>query len=447
MRIVLLTVCGLALARVLFGCGPANWQGLLADLRTLPQDCTAYLDANTADRLLVPAETQRKINEQFNQAYFAPWRRDRPITSKEGISRLFDTCREKPGFADNRRPHGARWYDSLRDLADLQKYPNLARRGITIRNSNLRDLPTHRPRFELWQAPGEGYPFDTLQNTSVPANTPVFVSHASLDGAWLYVECPFAAGWMPTDDVAWVDDDFVRKWQAGPLVAVVRDDVPVRDASGSFRFLTHVGAVFPRSPGASDPNGVLVAGADVQRNAVLLQGAIPADAAVAQPLPLTPAHIARVANRMIGRPYGWGGLLGGRDCSAVTRDLMAPFGLWLPRNSADQVKAGQFISLKDLPPDRREQTVIANGTAFLTLLRCPGHIMLYIGARNGRPIVLHAFWGAATKDLWGRPGRCIVGQCCLTTLQPGAELPDYDPEGDRLNKLEGMILLVPGGRP
>ena len=51
------------------------------------------------------------------------------------------------------------------------------------------------------------------------------------------------------------------------------------------------------------------------------------------PIAMTPANFARLGNQILGQHYGWGGMLGLRDCSAMTRDLMTPFGIWLPRGN------------------------------------------------------------------------------------------------------------------
>ena len=102
---------------------------------------------------------------------------------------------------------------------------------------------------------------------------------------------------------------------------------------------------------------------------------------------------------MVGQAYGWGGSLADRDCSATIRDLFVPFGLWLPRNSSKQAKQGTVIPLSDLSPNQREKFLVEKGVPFLTLVRIPGHIMLYIGTHEDRAVVLHTIWGLRTRNL------------------------------------------------
>ena len=124
---------------------------------------------------------------------------------------------------------------------------------------------------------------------------------------------------------------------------------------------------------------------------------------------------------MLDQPYDWGERFAYRDCSATMRDLFAPFGIRLPRNSSRQAEVGSIIPLADLPPQQREQRILAAGIPFFTLINRPGHIMLYLGEDKGRAIILHTMWGLPTRSIWGHEGRWIVGRTVITTLQPGQE--------------------------
>jgi hypothetical protein len=179
--------------------------------------------------------------------------------------------------------------------------------------------------------------------------------------------------------------------------------------------------------------------------AVMKKGYVARDAAVVKPLRLTSLHAVKIANEMIGEPYGWGGLYGNRDCSSMTRDFFAVFGIWLPRHSEDQVKeAGRYINLSGIPPEQKEKIILEKGIPYLTLLWRKGHVMLYIGAKNGQALIFHNIWGIRTKDLRGQEGRKIIGQAVITTLRPGRELRSFDDQsGDLLTHIAGMSILAP----
>lgn len=161
------------------------------------------------------------------------------------------------------------------------------------------------------------------------------------------------------------------------------------------------------------------------------------------PLPLTGWNVSRIGGELMGQPYGWGGFLGKRDCSATVRDLLSPFGIWLPRNSAAQARAGTFVSFEGMGRAEKEETLLRDGVPFATLVAMRGHIMLYVGERGGRPLVLHNTWGLRTREE-GKEGRHIIGKTVITTLTPGRGLRDLDPErGFLVDRVTGMTLLPP----
>jgi hypothetical protein len=133
----------------------------------------------------------------------------------------------------------------------------------------------------------------------------------------------------------------------------------------------------------------------------------------------------------------------------MTKDLFAPFGLWLPRHSADQAKeGGTFIDLQQLSPKEKERMILKQGIPYLTLIWRRGHIMLYIGSYRGSILVFHNMWGARTKDFLGRETKKIVGHAAITTLHPGIEFSDGDNPGmGYLDGILGMTLLVKPENP
>ena len=97
------------------------------------------------------------------------------------------------------------------------------------------------------------------------------------------------------------------------------------------------------------------------------------------------------------------------------------------------------MPLGDLSPDEKKAIIAGKGVPFLTLLGMPGHVMLYIGTSRGEPLVLHNMWGVRTERK-GKEGRFVVGQCVVSTLDLGADLPDHVPGRLLLDRLNRMAL-------
>ncbi|OIN99793.1 MAG: hypothetical protein AUJ49_10660 [Desulfovibrionaceae bacterium CG1_02_65_16] len=116
----------------------------------------------------------------------------------------------------------------------------------------------------------------------------------------------------------------------------------------------------------------------------------------------------------------------------------------MPRNSRVQARQGEWIPWVSLLPEEKEAMLRERGVPLLTLLHKPGHIMLYLGQKDGRAVILHDLWGLRTVNTRGEAGRFVVGRVAITTLTPGAEIPDVARSGLLLPTLDGMTLVAPG---
>lgn len=430
---------------ILAGClvSPAG-SDVFYDLRDLPQDVTAYLGPDAAARDLPLWPDQEALAADYLARHYAPWEGGAWLRPRSEAFWSLAWVKGSRAFGENRQPLPRQWLDELIRQTDADRYPSLDLRAITVRAVYFRTLPTRRPAFRDPNLPGEGFPFDYVQNGAAPAGTPLRIRHRSLDGAWVYAEAPGDYGWLPAEEIAYVDSEFVARFRQSRLVVLVDDGAVIFDRGGIFRFGGRIGTFLPLIDTLPEGHLVWIAAADADRRAVLRQALLPEGAAAPFPLPATTRQIAAVANRMLGQPYGWGGMYGNRDCSALLRDLFSPFGLWLPRNSARQAEAGQLIPLEALAPEEKERVLLRTGVPLRTLVWLNGHIMLYLGEYRGRAAVLHALWGVRTRTAQGEEGRRVIGRTVITTLQPGLELAELArPEGDLRSRIKGMTLLGP----
>jgi cell wall-associated NlpC family hydrolase len=410
------------------------------DLARIPQDPAFFASGPDKDRPLLAPDVKAMLADDFVQAFFKPWRQPGQPVARREVDAPFREYAANPGFGADNQPNPLDFAPRIEAGAGLESYPNLSRPAVTVEAADLRALPTMAPSYLDPTKPGEGYPFDYLQYSRIPPDTPLLAWHASRDGQWLFVELASGQGWLPSSAVAYVDDSFMAAFQTGTYAALIREgvDIPLDDASGALR--GGLGTVFPvLGQGPAGLTGLTA----VRQGAVarLARVTVPAGQAAVIPLDPTEADIAGLARQLIGQTYGWGGLDGKRDCSLMVRDLFTPLGVWLPRNSAAQAKAAPSISLEGLSPEQKEQTILRLGVPFLTLITLPGHIGLYIGAFDGHPVMLHDIWGVRTLDASGREGRRVIGRTVITTLTPGRELPDYDTGKNIIGRVNGMTFL------
>ncbi len=425
---------------VLAGCAaqPAG----IADLKRYPQDATRYLSANRAIPL-VPVETQARLDADYNARFFAPWRQERESLTADAAFWGVASYGGRQGYGENLQPLDRQgWY---RLVAALQRenYPLLVRPAITVRNTACRVFPTQRPFFLDPAKAGEGFPFDYFQNSALWTGTPLLVTHVSRDEAWYFVESGFVAGWVPAQDLAWADAAFQAAYQTGRYAALLHDNISLRDETGEFLTQTHIGAIFPISAETDTNWQLLVPVRAADGQAVVKTAMVLPQAVALKPLPLQPERLAELANRMLGQNYGWGGLFENRDCSATVRDLLTPFGIWLPRNSADQAKGGgTFHDLADSDAGAKRAYLLEHGVPYYTLIWFRGHIGLYLGPdpASGELLLLHNLWGVRTSDWRGREGRAVVGRLAITSLHPGEERSDVE-NGRFYRAIQGMTVL------
>ncbi len=394
---------------------PAEYE--LADIRTLPQDMSVY-SSPLAGGSIAPA-CRESLASQFRKHYFSPWDSGAPIFDPSEMIRDMNKELGKEWYGENRRQLPRTTLASLRENCDLGRLPSLNRRGITVVATNIRVLPTARPFFKR----GDGFPFDMLQQSGVKLNEPLRVLHLSRDGLWAFVETSYASGWIPCRDLAYTDDHTSRWWRNAEQVVIIKDFVPLRDITGGFVRSAKIGTILPLARETEEFFEVyLAARSEPDGGVVELRARVPKEIARRHPLEFVGADVARIGNQMIGTPYGWGELFDDRDCSAMIRDFFLPFGVWLGRGSYDQTHSGTTISLAGKSLDEKSRILVEKGVPFLTLVYLKGHIMLYVGIRDGKPLVFHDLWGVTVKDKEGKEAKQLVGKAIISTLTPGSEL-------------------------
>lgn len=402
---------------------------VLNDLTSYPQRAEFY----TQSIPKISQKEQIRLYKNFLHNYFQPWNLTKMQLTKEDASWGFK-YKDMDVYGENYRKISNEWFNHIIKLSNMKSFDTVRQKAITIRNSHLKVFPSNKPVFKRYDQAGEGFPFDYNENSSIKLNSPLFISHYSLDKAWAYVSSSFASGWIMLRDIATVNDKVIHKFQdTNEYFVAIKDNFPIYK-NGIFREYVKLGTIFPIRYGKyitiiKDNTGKgYISSIDKTKYLVKF------------PIKFNRKNLDTVINQLLNKPYGWGGLFGERDCSLLTKDTLTPFGFALERNSLGQTKNGKYISLEEKSNEEKKELIRKNGKPFLTLLYFPGHIALYLGTINNEPIIFQALWGIRTLHN-GIEGRHIVGKSIISSLELGKELPIYDKEKSLISKLKGIVLL------
>lgn len=404
----------------------------IEDIQAINQDVRAFAAAITTP---LGADEQAAAVRQFRAQYFSPWTSREPLYSVAEAVAGMKEVEKTPWYGENRLKIPPERIRRTLQHAMLDTIPSMNRPGIVISPTSMRGLPTLKPYYET----ADDFPFDQLQYTEVKQNEPVRIMHISKSGGWTFVETAFGQGWVKSDAVMDADDTLRQRFASSELVVVTIDFAMVRDERGKPLPTPKIGTLYPLVGEEQEYWLVNAAVGGEDDRAIMKTARISKRDARRFPLPFDSETVTHVGNELLKTPYGWGELFRDRDCSATTRDFFIPFGIWLPRNSRQQINSGPLVSLENLSKTEKEDMLRRQGAPFRTLLHRKGHIMLYAGLHNGKPVILHNTWAIRFRTKSGQEEKFYIGRTVLTTLEAGLELPLS--RGTILDHLDGMLLL------
>ncbi|MFS1538811.1 MAG: SH3 domain-containing protein [Candidatus Phlomobacter fragariae] len=427
----------------------------LFPIANYPQNSARWIPPNESD-YRQPFLTKVQQKEAFNSLlahYFgdqSPWNGDyiqSVLQDEKGAKRNLSYFAEKftaanvSHYGENFRLLDANWKAKMQHLVSVpiaDQYTPAAR-GITLRDSAVRYLPTAYPAFDDPRKAGQGYPFDMLQNSALHPAEPVYIVAATADKSWSFIISSTVMGWVDSSHIAKVNDHFIQQWTVmakKKLIAVINDNASFTDERGIFRFTARTGTLLPLK--LINGKAKIALPASGESGSAVIRYATQSEQLVRQvPILPTAENMAHIIQYMRGKDYGWGSLYGFNDCSAEVRNLMLPFGVFLPRNSLAQSLTGKRIDLSHYSTDKRLAYLMEYGKPFKTLVYIKGHIMLYVGNSDwqGRtvPIIYHNVWGLSPA---APPSRSIIGQSVFMPL-----LSQY-PDAPELKSLASKPLFI-----
>jgi len=403
----------------------------ISDLLRFPQDISPYVERNGVNR-----DTLYDSQQKFNEHYYRPWSYTAASLSVKDAA--WATTAYRQGYGSNLKPYESSWFTQMEEESNFQAFSTLNQRAITTKWMSLRVFPTSKPLYKDPAKAGDGYPFDLLQNSSVAFNEPIFISHTSKDGAWSYVFTNNASGWVESNGVVPLTLDQIEALKSKEKLFITEDRTPLRDEKDRFVTYSRIGMVLPYSGENNESYKALWVNGDGRINELF----IPKSAAHLGISIINKGDLTKIGSNLLRNTYGWGGMFEERDCSSMIRDYLTPFGIWLPRNSAQQAKKGEVISFKNLNNSQKIALIKEKGIPFETILYKKGHVLLYVGTYDDTVMAMHNIWGVRTKNKEGKFGRAIIGRTVISTLELGSEVENFDPKGMLLSTLTSMNIVT-----
>lgn len=394
------------------GCSYKNRD--IGDLKKIPQDANYFVSSLDSEKIIKTPNL-----EKFKESHFAPWLDEFRGDTKNALWGLVYLNRDI--YGENRLKIELDRKRELKESIDIESFPNSNQFAISVKNSDLRVLPSNKPAFYSFKRAGEGYPFDYFQNSSIHIYTPLRVWHITKDREWAYVESGFVGGFIKSSDIAYIKNP--KKYIDYRVLLPREEGVVIYNSYGEFIERLKIGALILESE-----DGVAIGFIrDIDGSAKEIE--IKDNKNLKEhPLEFKERDAAHILNQMVDEKYGWGGSFGNRDCSSMLRDYFLSFGFYLPRNSLAQSRyEGGYVDISHLGRGEKKKYIIDNATPFLSFLYSRGHIMLYVGEIDGEPIIFHNMWGVRIEHFLER--RHIVGRALFSTLSPGSELVHINKSG------------------
>lgn len=257
---------------------------------------------------------------------------------------------------------------------------NNIQKGIIINRSNLRSFPTDTHFYDEKNTKD----VDNLQESELHINMPVLILHESKDKKWLFVLTYFYYGWVKSDDVAYAKDEDWEYFINNSSFGIITDyEIKIGDTTLDMSVKLPYEGINERGYKFSLP----IKGDNnfVDKSTIIVS----MDKAHLGYLPYTKRNIYIQAFKYYNSDYSWGGMDSGVDCSSYVANVYRTFGFELPRNTSSQKDSvGDVVSLSG--KTLQEKKKMLSDMDYPSLVYMPGHVMIYLGLKDGKDYIIHA---------------------------------------------------------
>lgn len=291
--------------------------------------------------------------------------------------------------------------DALRPGAEVR-----ADYGLITNETAARAYPTDSVLMER----PDDWDFDRFQETALKVGEGVRIYHRTADGEWCFVRAKNDHGWVRCRDIAPCGFEEMRAYLAREPFVVVTRPVDWNAEGASIHLAMGSRLLY------EEKDGKRYGKRPITRNGRLAFAPVDLDQVETHVgyLPYTTAHVLEQAMKLLNTPYGWGSRDHLLDCSATMLSVYECFGFSLPRNTAELAqctRGAADVSAMGAEEKRALLQTMRPGCMLLT----KGHVMMYLGVKEGTVYALHAFTFYADEQ--GNKRRIM--QCTITPLTLG----------------------------
>lgn len=370
-----------------------------------------------------PSFTQIKAMD-YKKHFFSAWNLDENDFDEREIFWAFEGYLKKQYYFFNKQIIPKEFFKKAILNANTKAFLSLKQKAIITQNTPLRNLPTSTAILSKPFKHGEGIPFDYSLDNVLNVASPVLISHYTQDKRYAFVKSEAGWGFVKASHLRILSNLQAKNYEKASFITPLFERMLVYDEN-DFVFEARIGAIYPYNELKNGLYYTNIAGLKFQ---------IPQSKAAPFPLELNDERLKSQMKELINRPYGWGGYDDERDCSSLIRDIYAPFGLYLPRNSKAQSMALERFDISTLNNTQKAELIKNYAKPYETLLYLKGHIMLYVGHLNGENLAFHSIWGVRTKN----DERILISKSIISTLEIAKDDKRVAKEDLLLSRLESL---------
>ena len=256
--------------------------------------------------------------------------------------------------------------------------------GLIVEAGDLKLLPQLIPLFSNRGEPD----LDRNQLSGLDPGDPLTLFGVSSDGNWLGAISEAGVGWVERKLVGTGPRKVIENYLNEPNRLTTIDPSP-KILSKNRTIEASMGCSFPLNDHLR--HTAIIPAMDWKGELSFKSGVI-IGGTVRDHLPRSAHHLIRQAFKYLGYPYAWGDRDAegsGRDCSRLVRDVLKSLGFKPPRNSQEQLAAGQNrINMAAMNYAQRlaELKKVSPGSLLFTA----GHVMVFLGEYQGNVYAIHA---------------------------------------------------------